>query len=455
MADNSDTQEPSSLLRQIFRNRRALWWTLGAVALIALVGVTWLERKRIHWSLPKWTASPPEWLLPLGLVAGGLLALAILWKVPQWQVRPVSDLAPKERFDRVNEARKTLATILGGITLLAGGFLTWRNVKVAQDTLKVSQDSALISGKTLEVSKEGQITDRFTKAIEQLGAVNEKGKKKLEVRLGGIYALEGIANESEELHWSIMEVLCTYVRENAPAPSKPKIPLTEAVAVTVLPPTHPAADIQAILNVLGRRDREYEQEDQHLDLRRTDLRGADLRGANLGKANLGGAILADALFDHANLSAVMLNEAHLEGATLMYANLSLANLSGSHLKRAHLYAANLSEARILDADLSEVLLSGSNLSGAWIGPAHLHGTFLDRANLSGVKFAGADLSGVYLNQANLSGVEFVGADLSGVDLNGANLRDARYLSQEQIDTAKGDSTTQLPPDLHMPESWKK
>ena len=38
--------------------------------------------------------------------------------------------------------------------------------------------------------------------------------RKLEVRLGGIYALEGIANESKELHWPIMEVLCTYVRVN-------------------------------------------------------------------------------------------------------------------------------------------------------------------------------------------------------------------------------------------------
>jgi len=36
------------------------------------------------------------------------------------------------------------------------------------------------------------------------------------VRLGGIYALERIANESEQDHWPIMEVLCTYVRNVAP-----------------------------------------------------------------------------------------------------------------------------------------------------------------------------------------------------------------------------------------------
>src|ERR1039458_3395806 len=150
MADNSGAEKTSSRLYQIVRKRRVLWWTGGACLLTALVVVAWLERKRIHLSLPKWTTSPPEWLLPLGLVAGGLLALAALWKVPQWQVRPVDDLAPKERFDRVNEARKTLATVLSGIAFLAGGLFTLQNLKVAQRGASTAQ-------RALAVSQEGQI----------------------------------------------------------------------------------------------------------------------------------------------------------------------------------------------------------------------------------------------------------------------------------------------------------
>jgi hypothetical protein len=53
------------------------------------------------------------------LAVVGLVALLILWKLPRWQVGRVRGLNSKERFDRVNEARKTLATILGGIVLLA------------------------------------------------------------------------------------------------------------------------------------------------------------------------------------------------------------------------------------------------------------------------------------------------------------------------------------------------
>jgi hypothetical protein len=69
---------------------------------------------------------------------------------------------------------------------------------------------------SLDIASEGQITDRYTKAIEQLGAVDQAGKNKLEVRLGGIYALERIAKESEKDHWPIMEVLTAYVHKNAP-----------------------------------------------------------------------------------------------------------------------------------------------------------------------------------------------------------------------------------------------
>src|SRR5262249_7609545 len=133
----------------------------------------------------------------LGFVGIGLILA--LWTVPQWQVKDVNPLDPKERFDRVNEARKTLAQIIGGVVLLAGLYSTWKSVNG---------------------SLEGQITDRFTKATEQLGALDANGKEKVAVRLGGIYALERIANESERDHWPIMEMLATYVRENAPRDPK-------------------------------------------------------------------------------------------------------------------------------------------------------------------------------------------------------------------------------------------
>src|SRR5712691_8827678 len=87
---------------------------------------------------------------------------------------------------------------------------------VLQRTLKATQDK-------LEVDREAQITNRFTQAIGQLGAELKDGRPNLEVRLGGIYALERIARDSPRDHWTIMEILTAYVRQNAPwtSPSTP------------------------------------------------------------------------------------------------------------------------------------------------------------------------------------------------------------------------------------------
>jgi len=379
MVDGSNTEQTSSPLREIPRKGRVLWWTVDAVLTIALLGVIWLLLS--------------DWFLPLGLGTGVLFALA-LWKLPQWQVGSVKDLEPKERFDRENEARKTLATILGGAAVLAGGYVTLQNLKVAQHAASISQEA-------LKVSREGQIADRFEKAIEQLGAVNVDGKKKLEVRLGGIYALEGIANESEGLHWPIMEELCTYVRENAPL--KPQESTREQQAPAQHTPL--AADIQAILTVVGRRDHKYERENQVLDLRGTDLSRANLRGAYISGADL---------------SETDLSGADLRGASLRGANLSQTDLGGGAiLGGADLSGANLSRTNLLRADLG-----GANLR---------------RANLRGADLSGANLSGTILLLANLSG---------------ADLRRANNLTQQQIDAAKGDRSTLLPGNLRMPESWK-
>jgi hypothetical protein len=92
----------------------------------------------------------------------------VLWKLPQWQVVAVPEV--KDRLDLESKFRQTLAQILGGAALLIGLYFT---------------------SQTLLTTQEGQITDRFTKAITQLGDNNN-----LVVRLGGIYALERITKDS-------------------------------------------------------------------------------------------------------------------------------------------------------------------------------------------------------------------------------------------------------------------
>ncbi|MBI3301769.1 MAG: pentapeptide repeat-containing protein [Deltaproteobacteria bacterium] len=221
-------------------------------------------------------------------------------------------LEPKDLLHLENEARGTLVQILGGAVLLTGLFFTWQTVRA--------------TWKNLQISQEGQITERFTRAVDQLG--NEK----LEVRLGGIYALERIARDSEKDHWPIMEVLTAYVRENAPwkeaqppQPSKP--PQTPS------PESKPDTDIQAILTVLGRRTRTYKRgEDQSLDLRETDLRGAKLESAHLEGADFYKAHLEKAILVRVHLDDASLIGTHLEGAYLQGARLKGVLIEGAHLE---------------------------------------------------------------------------------------------------------------------------
>jgi hypothetical protein len=146
----------------------------------------------------------------------------------------------------------------------------------------------------LHLSLEGQVTERFTRAIEQLGSDN------LAVRLGGIYALERIAKDSPRDHGPIMEVLTTFVRERARWKSDQ--PLAEKTQTQT-----PSTDIQAILTILGRRViHEKWREPTSLDLSQTDLRGANLRETHLERA----------LLYRAHLQGANLIEAHLEGRSI-------------------------------------------------------------------------------------------------------------------------------------------
>jgi hypothetical protein len=95
------------------------------------------------------------------------------------------------RLKQRNDVRTTLLQGLAGAVVAVGLSLTWRQIRVNQ---------------------EGQITERFNKAIDHLGS------DKVDVRLGGIYALERIAKNSEDDRDTIAEVLTAFVRQHSPWP---------------------------------------------------------------------------------------------------------------------------------------------------------------------------------------------------------------------------------------------
>ncbi|MCC0784010.1 pentapeptide repeat-containing protein [Clostridioides sp. ES-S-0108-01] len=85
----------------------------------------------------------------------------------------------------------------------------------------------------------------------------------------------------------------------------------------------------------------------------------------------------------------------------------------------------------------------------------LIGVDLRKTNLIGADLKGRFLIAANLKDTDLSGANLIGADLRDCDIRGANLENSIFLTQLQVNTAKGDSNTKLPASLVHPKYWGK
>lgn len=271
------------------------------------------------------------------------------------------------RAEEIAKVRTALLTLLGGSIAVAG---------------------AIYTVKTFRLSRQGQITDRLTRAVDQLGS------EAVDIRLGGIFALERLAHESPTDHCQIMEILTGFVRERSPWVDG--VHASAELAAPGVPHLQSRADIQAAIRVIGRRDTKHDSARASCML---DLSGADLRGAKLAHGNFSGAIFLRAHLEGADLSGADLtrieaSNAHLDGADLTGATLEGAILAGAHLQGAELRFAQLKHANLRDTDLS-----GANLFSAALGEADLW-----KANLMGASLWNTRLSKADLTEAALDNV---------------------------------------------------
>jgi hypothetical protein len=274
--------------------------------------------------MKRWAALPQgiRWLAGAAIV---ILALAIMWAL----FVPLADWLAHHDVGSVKGSLHETA-----LDNARGRFLTLGAGLFAAGALVFTARNFTVSRRTLELTEQGQVTDRYTKAIEQLGS------DKLDVRIGGIYALERVARDSARDHPTVMAVLTAFIREHSqeewPPPDRPASRGQERS-------TRP--DVQAALTVVGRRD-------PRRDIQSIDLAAAELRGAILVLVQLGGAVLTSADLGRADLRG-----ASLRGATLTGADLRGAILIGAVLVGADLRGADLTGADVRGADLLRALWS--------------------------------------------------------------------------------------------------
>ncbi|OOY10965.1 hypothetical protein BMG00_14550 [Thioclava marina] len=316
----------------------------------------------------------------------------------------------------------------------------------------------VIKHRQLGFQKEGHITDRISKAVEQLGAEKvvkidgeERSEPNIEVRIGGLLSLERISQDSVAYdkgrdHVRVMEILCAYIRNNAPA-SEARISMRETYERETTssgpddPPLRdedfkekynirqqddledwispeatktwasrlpkPRGDIQLALSILGRRDANQ--------CRHEARWGTDAKPD------------ADWVFDTPYPALPEADEVALtEEALDTYERELFAwmELIGAYAG----YRLDLRGSNLQNADLSSAILSGARLN-----KTRMEGADLRRARMD--------------TSTSLSAATFQGAALRDVDYHDVEL------TADQISAAFGDASVILPEGVPRPAHW--
>ena len=259
-----------------------------------------------------------------------------------------------------------LGTVTGGVALFSG-FLAILRSEEDNRRNKIANSESQIADKQAITAEQGQITERLNKATENLGKSTDGGEPIIEVRIGALYALERIAQDSIRDHIQIMEILCAYVRHNSPLlyeqennseitqiKTKRKKNADERID----------EDIQTALTIIGRREqwedgKEYiKKEKNHgyeINLFRCNLYGAKFSGANLDNASLIGSDMRRAWFNYADLSDAALGGANLTSAWFKNTIVKNTTLDGAITDGAWSYEGDFSECLELTQDQLDLM----------------------------------------------------------------------------------------------------
>lgn len=342
----------------------------------------------------------PEWLWWIfSIVSVLLLGIGLSWWLwDEFRQYPKESLSATFR---------NLALITGGIIAML--LAVWRS--------RISERQSLASQHQADTAQQSLLNERYERGAEMLGS------EVLSVRMGGIYALQKLAEEHpEQYHVQIMRLLCAFVRNPAGIDNTPR---------TEKGRRYPRLrdDVQAAMVAIAHRNNlELESAAGNFSL---DFYGAHLLSLDLEKANLRGADLTNA---------------NLEGAHLTGADLLSAKLSGVNMCRAYLEGANLSRANLNGApNLSWAILRSADLSRAQIGSADFSHAQLTHTDLSDAHISATDFSDARLFKTNLSGVTF-GEAIQVTSGSPVSTKLYVRLTQAQMDEAVADSGN--PPKIH-------
>jgi len=221
------------------------------------------------------------------------------------------------------------------------------------------------STKANDIAEQAQINSKYQGAVQQLGDANSVG-----IRVGAIYSMQSIANESVAMRPKIISILAGFVREQSP------------LAKCATRSGELAWDVATALTVIGNENSwSVDSTDYAANLSQTCLVGAELSGLNFS------------------------------GMNLIHSNLTGIDLTGTNLMDANMLSANIEAASASRADFTCSVLSNLDARTAWFINANFTGADLIRANMANTQLIGANFASTAQDDLDVSGADLGGATI--------------------------------------------
>lgn len=266
----------------------------------------------------------------LGVLFVLFLAVVLFQQAESWTF----DLTGLEEK---HEVLKFLGIGMGGILLALQALASHKRAKAMEDAANAQAEATKEQAKANENTEQGQRQDRLKNAIEHLGHGSDS------VRLGGAYELIHLAEDTEELRETTLNILCAHIRRTTGEDNYRKEYRRK-----------PSEEVQSLLTLL------FAQKYKIFQGFRARLQGSYLPGADLAEARLQSAILTNTWLRGANLEDTRLQWAKFQESDLKGANCMGAHLQGAKLWDTHLQGAEMGGAHLQGAELQRAKLQGSS-----------------------------------------------------------------------------------------------
>ena len=414
--------------------------------------------RNLHWIAENYVYI----LLPLGF---GLIAFATyywIWPIRGEIGRIISLLEGKNDPEVIRSLAYAIGALLAAVALSA--------------TIPFQLIKVWVNERLAKTTEQGHMTDRITKAVEQLGAEktvkngdDEKTVPNLEVRLGGIYALSRVARDSPRDHISIMEILCAYIRENFPEGNAEKFSqdkiatfpkqyihedseknelsqrsfLSQLVSRRQIierryrisgdgslkewsESFNPRSDLQAIIRVIGERgnkqiEKEYRFGEQlYLFGFRLNLANSNLQGVDFEMLDFSGTIFSGSAMDGALFRHTILKDAFLTNVSACAADFDKAQMQRVVISDSELELCNFTKVDIVNSKVYRTNLNGSFLVDTCFENTELHRVSLEGCRIADSLFIGgsANSNAIPLfDRINAFCASFNGCGLAQLDFN--------------------------------------